>query len=135
MRRALLDTGALVALLDRSDRAHQACADGLRAFAGEIISTEAVLTEATHLLADSTQAQISALAFFIKGGALLISPSRESLERASILMGKYRDVPMDYADATLVTLAEDTGIREVFTLDRRGFSAYRAGRSPFTIIP
>lgn len=40
-------------------------------------------------------------------------------------MEKYKDIPMDFADATLVVLAEETGIDEVLTLDMRGFSAYR----------
>jgi len=43
-------------------------------------------------------------------------------------MEKYSDVPMDYADATLVLLAEHLGVFEILTLDRRGFSAYRSSR-------
>jgi hypothetical protein len=51
-------------------------------------------------------------------------------------MEKYKDVPMDFADATLVVLAEETGIQEVFTLDLRGFSAYRIhGKKGFTVWP
>jgi predicted nucleic acid-binding protein len=51
-------------------------------------------------------------------------------------MEKYHDVPMDLADATLVVLAEETNIREVLTLDRRGFDVYRInGRTPFTVFP
>jgi predicted nucleic acid-binding protein len=40
-------------------------------------------------------------------------------------MEKFADTPMDFADATLVLLAEAIGVHDVFTLDRRGFSAYR----------
>jgi hypothetical protein len=124
-----------VALLDRSDHAHNACEAAFREFSGEFISTEAVLTEATHLLSDSPRAVQAALAFFVRGGALLVPCSREGIERSATLMEKYRDIPMDYADATLVCLAEETGIREIFTLDRRGFASYRSGRAHFDIFP
>ena len=40
-------------------------------------------------------------------------------------MSKYSDTPMDFADATLVLLAEELGVAEILTLDRRGFTAYR----------
>ncbi len=51
-------------------------------------------------------------------------------------MEKYKDIPMDFSDATLVTLAEETGINEVLTLDIRGFSSYRfLGKKAFRILP
>jgi len=51
-------------------------------------------------------------------------------------MEKYRNVPMDFAYATLVALAEELETDTVFTLDRRGFSVYRLNRNkPFRIIP
>jgi predicted nucleic acid-binding protein len=51
-------------------------------------------------------------------------------------MSKYSDVPMDYADATLVAVAETLGIRDILTLDRRGFSVYRySSRGSFRIFP
>lgn len=54
----------------------------------------------------------------------------------SVLMEKYRNVPMDYADATLVALGEELGTDRVFTLDHRGFSAYRLNqRKPFRLLP
>jgi uncharacterized protein len=40
-------------------------------------------------------------------------------------MRKYADTPMDFADATLVLLAEAIGVTKILTLDRRGFSTYR----------
>jgi len=50
------------------------------------------------------------------------------LSESARRMQKYADIPMDYADATLVLLAERTGVFDVLTLDRRGFSAYRSAR-------
>jgi uncharacterized protein len=57
------------------------------------------------------------------------------LHAAAALMERYADTPMDFADATLVLLAEAIEVYEVFTLDRRGFSAYRArGRNAFHLV-
>ena len=65
-----------------------------------------------------------------------LAQTREALRRAGALMARYADVPMDFADATLVALAEEMDRNAVFTLDRRGFSAYRVGRrSRFAIVP
>ena len=125
MRSALLDTGVFVALLDRSERNHQRCVDLFSTFEGQLLTTEPVLTETVYLLGPSVKAQRNGIDFILKGGATLVPQSVASLTRASALMKKYSDIPMDLADATLVVLAEDTGIREVLTLDIRGFNAYR----------
>jgi predicted nucleic acid-binding protein len=51
-------------------------------------------------------------------------------------MAQYEDIPMDFADATLVALAEESKIRDIFTLDRRGFEVYRiGGRGTFRLLP
>ena len=132
----LLDTGALVALLDQSEKNHQHCVNFFKDFRGEFLTTEPVLTETVYLLGSSMANQKAAVEFILKGGATLIPQSMDSLSRALDLMEKYSDVPMDLADATLVTLAEETGVHEVFTLDRRGFYAYRIrGLKAFTVWP
>lgn len=125
MRSALLDTGALVALLDKSEKNHERCAAFFEEFQGQLVTTEPVLTEAVYLLGPSVKAQKTSIEFILRGGATLVPQSLESLSRAIVLMEKYNDIPMDFADATLVALAEETGIDEVFTLDRRGFNSYR----------
>ena len=51
------------------------------------------------------------------------------LGRAVARMVRYADTPMDFADATLVLLAETVGSGEILTLDRRGFRTYRWGRN------
>jgi predicted nucleic acid-binding protein len=136
MRSALLDTGFLVALLDRSERSHEACLEIFEDLQGELLSTEPVLTEAVYLLGPSVRAQRACIEFFVNGGAALVPQSADSLSRACTLMEKYEDVPMDFADATLVVLAEETGVNEVLTLDRRGFGVYRIrGRKAFRMRP
>ncbi len=132
----LLDTGAFVALMDRSEARHADCVAVLEARRGPILTTEPVLTETLHLVGPGWRPQKVCLEFFLRGAFLLIPSSRTSLERAAVLMEEYQDIPMDYADATLVTVAEELQIDEVFTLDRRGFSAYRLRRKKsFKVLP
>jgi len=136
MGNILLDTGAFVALLDRSEATHKRCLDFFSSFRGTVYTTEPALTEALYLLGPSVKAQRICIDFILKGGATMVPQSAASLSRAALLMEKYHDVPMDFADATLVVLAEETGIDKVFTLDKRGFQAYRIhGRRAFVIAP
>ena len=132
----LLDTGAFVALVDRSERRHADCVAVLDGWSGRIVTTEAVLTETLYLVGPRWLAQKICLEFLLRGAFLLVPPSPASLKRVSVLMEKYRNVPMDYADATLVALGEELGTDLVFTLDHRGFSAYRLNqRKTFRLFP
>ena len=132
----LLDTGALVSLLDRSHRHHGPCADFFGDWTRPVVSTEAVLTEATHLLARVKGGPQACLDFFLSGALVMVPSTAASLRRCRELMTQYSDLPMDYADATLVVLAEDLGTHIVFTTDRRDFSVYRIrGRRRFDIRP
>jgi predicted nucleic acid-binding protein len=132
----LLDTGPFVALLDRSERNHKRCASFFRDFRGRLITTESVLTETVYLLGPSFFRQKPALDFVMAGGVELVPMRPALLKRCAHLMSKYSDVPMDYADATLVAVGETIGTRDVLTLDRRGFSVYRyASRGAFRIFP
>ena len=136
MRSVLFDTGVFVALLDKSEKNHERCVAFLKEFRGKLFTTEPVLTETLYLLGPSIKAQRACIEFLLKGGATLIPQSKESLSRASALMEKYEDIPMDFADATLVSLAEEIDVVEVLTLDRRGFSTYRIrGKTAFKIRP
>lgn len=135
MRKILLDTGALVALLDKRDRNHIPCRVFFHEFRGQLFLTEPVLTESLYLLSFSIKDQRKCVDFILKSGAELVPQSQQSLARCIILMEKYQDVPMDFADATLVVLAEEIESYEVFTLDKKGFSVYRASRQGFKIWP
>lgn len=132
----LLDTGAFVALVDRSEQRHADCVAVLEQWSGTVITTEAVLTETLYLVGPSWEAQQICLEFFARGAFVLIPSSPASLKRVAVLMKKYHDLPMDFADATLVALGEELDADQVFTLDRRGFAAYRLhGRKTFRIVP
>jgi predicted nucleic acid-binding protein len=132
----LLDTGALVSLLDRSQTHHLECRRAFADWTGPVVSTEAVLTEATHLLAGVRGGPGACVDLFLSGGALLVPSSTASLQRIRKLLDKYADLPMDFADATLVALAEELDCTSVFTTDRTDFSVYRIkGRKSFRILP
>ena len=132
----LLDTGALVTLLDRRQAHHRRFVAFFEGWRGPIVSTEAVLTEATHLLGRVPRGRQTCVDFFLSGAAVLAPVTTTSLRRCGELMRKYADQPMDYADASLVALGEELGTRRVFTTDRKDFSVYRlAGRRAFEILP
>ncbi len=122
----LLDTGPLVAALNRRDPAHTRCAEALGGFAGTLLTTGAVVTEAMHFLSgqpDGAEALVGLLDDAQVEIRDCFGPTE--LHAAARLMKKYTDTPMDFADATLVLLAEETGHGEILTLDLRGFRTYR----------
>lgn len=132
----LVDTGPLVALFDPSDRDHAACTAALAAlYTSRLLTTLAVVTEVTYLLAFSTDAQQALLTFVSAGGVELADVAPADVSRAGALMKKYADLPMDFADATLVVVGESLKTPWIFTLDRRDFSVYRVGRKAFRILP
>jgi hypothetical protein len=107
----------------------------LKNYSGKLYSTEAVLTEVLYLLNFSVKAQTSAIDFVLKSVVEIIPSSFESLKKAKNLIKKYSDLPMDYADATLVCLAMDSGIHNIITFDQKDFNIYRVKNKPFVIIP
>ena len=126
MKTWLVDTGPLVAYLDAGDPGHDQVVTRLESFAGQLATTSAVITEAMHFVSMSKEGARLLAEFVATSGTEVYDLCRppELLEAAS-LMEKYADTPMDFADATLVLLAEAIGVRDVLTLDRRGFSVYR----------
>ena len=91
-------------------------------------------TESTRLLARVRGGPIACLDFMLSGGAVLVPLGKGALRRSRELVAQYADCPMDFADATLVALAEDLKTTKILTTDRKDFSVYRiAGRRRFTI--
>ena len=133
---ALIDTGGILALLDRSDRWHEPCRRALEDLTLPLITTEAVLTELFHLVGNTSR-ETRAAWRFVRSGAVTIAPlSDADLPSLDALMDKYRHRPMDFADATLVHLAERFSISSIFTIDHNDFETYRIhGRRRFRILP
>ena len=122
----LLDTGPLVAALNRRDPHHARCGRTLAAFSGALVTTGAVVTEAMHFLSGLPDGA-ETLAGFLDDAQVDIRNcfAPPQLHAATRLMKKYADTPMDFADATLVLLADETGLDQIVTLDERGFRTYR----------
>jgi predicted nucleic acid-binding protein len=136
MRRVLVDTGPLVAIMSRADHHHKACVEALRDLPGPLFSCWPVIAEAAWLLRKHSVA-VRQLLGSISEGFLELLPIQSS-EAADIgkVMDKYKNIRPQLADAALVCLAERDGFDVIFTLDKRDFSVYRAGRRrPFNIIP
>jgi uncharacterized protein len=132
----LIDAGAILALLDERDRWHKPCVDVFRQVRLPCLTSEAVLTEVFHLL---WRSRIGAEAAwkFVRSGAIAVGaiPDPE-FQHVRDLMSLNSDRPMDFADATLVHLAERESLNVILTVDHADFQIYRiAGRRPFRVLP
>lgn len=132
----LVDAGPLVALIHADDHHHARCRKVFETLDEPMSSVWPAVTEAMYLLGFSWRAQ-EALWHFIERGGLAIQPLElDDVPRMRELMEKYRDLPMDFADAALVRVAEREKIRWVFTVDHRDFSVYRPkGLGDFVLLP
>jgi predicted nucleic acid-binding protein len=121
--RALSDAGPLVALFDEEDIANEPCRAALDGFPGELATTWPALTEAFYFLRHKPGRE--RLWEFLSRGLLAVEDVLLSdLPRMRWFMTKYSDLPMDFADASLVVVAERLRLRKVFTLDH-DFRVYR----------
>lgn len=132
----LVDAGSLVAILNRRDRDHATCVSVLKKVRKPLLSTWMPVTEAMYLLDFSVAAQGALLEMIERGSLRILAIGNGDLPGIRSLMGKYRDQPMDFADATLVHVARREALYEVFTLDQRDFGVYRLKQNKsFTILP
>jgi uncharacterized protein len=128
----LLDTGVLVGLFDRQDPWHARASRWLGNFHGALHTVEAVLTEAAFFLTALQRAQLAELA---AGPTLQVhTPDAAGHARIATLLRKYADQDPDWADASLIWLAESSGIERIATVDQRDFGLYRIqGRRKFKL--
>jgi uncharacterized protein len=133
---ALIDTGAILALLDRTDRWHDACVTAFRQLRLPLLTSEAVLTEVFHLVGD-TRGAMEAAWKFVRSGALIVATIEdEEMSHLQALMSRYWDRPMDFADATLVYLAKRESLSVILTVNQADFATYRIeGKRQFRVVP
>lgn len=117
MQKTLIDAGPLIALFDGSDAWHERVVDFLKSYRGALVTTWPVITEATHMLDFSVEAQTDLLTWIDQGGIELFDLHAGHLERLIALAKKYADLPMDLADGSLIVAAETLGTRDVLTID------------------
>jgi len=132
--RGLIDTGAILAFIDVTDRWHQRCVETMRMLPVPLATSAAVLTELFHLLKPREVA--AAWTLLRTGGVTVLPIGDEDLPDLEALMIRYSDRPMDFADATLVHLARREGLVTIFTVDHDDFETYRIeGKRRFRIVP
>lgn len=123
-RGVLLDTGPLVALLNRQDRHHAWARDRFAEIEPPLWTCEAVIVEACHLMSKVRRGDQVVLDVLRRGAVEIVFSLGEEVSRLRELRVRYANVPMDLADACLVRMVE-LGVGEtVLTLDS-DFSIYR----------
>lgn len=134
MNAVLLDTGFIVARLDRSEQYHEQCLRVLDGPLVPLVTCEAVIVECCHLLRHINGAKGAILENVEQGIFQIPFALADRAREVSRLMRKYSDVPMDLADACLVDLATQLGTGRLLTLDS-DFTIYRWGRNrPFELL-
>lgn len=134
----LTDTGPLVALINRNDPHHLKCIEAIKCLpSGPLLTTWPCFTEAMYLLHRAGGYPAQAVLWLMRKNRRLLIHHASDVEEESMttLMAKYQDLPMDFADATLVTAADSITTRRIFTLDK-DFHIYRlANGEAFEVIP
>jgi predicted nucleic acid-binding protein len=124
-RGLLIDSGPLVALLSERDQHHAVCRDQAKNLRGPFHTAWPVITEAAHLLSGNEIA-VQKLLAWVQTEEIKIS----QLDAADVvgiadILRRYSDQGIDFADATLMHLADRDAITAVFTVDKRHFSVFR----------
>ncbi len=133
----LTDAGPLVALIDADEADHEICVQSLQTLTLPLLTTWPAFTEAMYLLgrAGGSVGQQALWKLHANRRLEVAELSADAVGRSAVLMAKYADRPMDLADATLVALAEERGLKQIFTLND-DFRIYRIhGRITFETIP
>lgn len=120
----LIDAGPLIALFDSSEKHHGRVRSFLKANPYRYVSTLAVFTEVSHMLDFSSAAQRDFYEWVTYKGVIISDINQNDMPRIVELTTAYADLPMDFADATLVVTAEKTGVRQIISLDK-DFDVYR----------
>lgn len=124
MLRTIADSGPLIALFEPAERNHARVRSFVENYEGALLTTWPVLTEVGHMLGHSIDRQLAFLQWVERGGVEVTTPGAGAVSLIRQLSEKYRDLPMDIADGSLIVLALESGVRDILTLDR-DFDVYR----------
>jgi uncharacterized protein len=124
--RVIVDAGPLIGWLTEDDKHHATCSQFFAGFSGQLITTWPVLGEVCALLPEQLIAPF--LRWVGRGGVTVVDVPGSALGKMADNMDKYASLPMDLADASLIWLAEQVGVLDVATVDRRDFGVYRTER-------
>ena len=130
----IVDTGPLVALFNRRDQWHRWAVQQFGALAAPLLTCEAVVVEAAHLLRHDAKGPDAIFQLMSRGLLTIDFSVAAQSEPIRKLMWRYRDVPMSVADACLVRMSENVADARVLTLDA-DFRRYRRhGRQIISLI-
>lgn len=136
MKRVLIDTGPLVAILSPDERTHELCSSTLKSLADPPITCWPVITEATWLLRGFPHAVKGLLSSINAGIIEILQVDSIEVGQIAMIMDQFASLRPQFADAMLVYLAHRENIDTIFTLDRRDFSVYRTShKRPFRLLP
>ena len=124
----IADTGFFLALFNASDRLHPNAVEALNTLSEPLITTHPVITETCYLLVSRGGGIRQECQFLIdvaEQAFHVFDLESNHFQRMAFLITQYADLPMDYADASLVVLAEHLNHGRILTADRRDFSIYR----------
>jgi len=124
MKISLIDAGPLIALFDGNDLHHQRVLEFLKHYTGQLLTCWPVITEVCYMLDYHSQVRSNFLNWVLRGGLELVNLKSEQLVGIDEKMIKYSDLPADFADATLLEIAETRNIQYIVSLDR-DFDIYR----------
>jgi hypothetical protein len=131
-----LDAGPLVAFVNSRDQHHRRCRRVLESVRGVLGTVWPAVTEAMFLLEKLPAGQEAVFEMLERRAVRVLALTEDDVPRIRELMRKYRNRPMDLADAALVRVAEREGLRRILTVDRKDFEVYRIhGRGRFEILP
>ena len=133
----LCDASFLIGAINTDDQDHDRCVKMFEVIRTQLVTTWPCLTEAMHIIGVQVGKQgQETLRGYLECGMLTIVPSvHDDIVRVCVLMRKYDDAPMDFADASLVAAAESLNITQILTLDSH-FYAYRINdKTPFEVMP
>lgn len=134
----VLDTSGLLAFIDTDQHRHEDVKRSLEADPGPFLLSPFVAAEVDYLLLDRVgpAAELLFLGEVARGAYRLEGFAAEDVEQAAQVIGRYRDLRIGLADASLVVLAARAGTNRLLTLDERHFRAVRPLRGrAFTLLP
>ena len=117
MKSILIDAGPIVALFDKDDNYHIKIKRFMQTVSQKLVTTWPVVTETCHMLNFNVNVQIDFMKWLDRNAVSIFNIRQEHLERIISMSEKYKDIPMDFADATLMIAGEDLGIKEIISID------------------
>ena len=130
MKNTLVDAGPLIALFDKNDIYHHQIIEFMESYNGILFTTWPVITETLHMLDFSVEVQLDFLQWIERGGLEILNFDKDNLKRIISLTRKYSDLPVDFADATLIIAAEAEKLTDIISIDS-DFYVYKTERNSF----